>query len=243
MNQLEGRIAIITGASTGIGRAIAKAYSQEGAVSVIVARSSDKLNELVREIESAGGRAHAMSADVSVEAEVQGVFSGVLQCYGRVDILVNNAGTTSRLPTDELPLADWERVIAVNVTGAFLCAREALRAMKPRRSGRIINIGSVAAKAPRPDSIAYTTSKAALEGMTRSLAIDAREWGISASILQPGNTLSELWRKRGALAEKEGIMDPQDVARVAILIASLPNDTNLFEAIVHPIRMPWIGRG
>jgi NAD(P)-dependent dehydrogenase (short-subunit alcohol dehydrogenase family) len=243
MKQLEGRIAIVTGASTGIGKAIAKEYSQEGAVSVAVARSPDKLGTLVQEIASAGGRAEAIAADVSIEADVQRVFSSVLQRYGRVDILVNNAGITSRLPTDELPLADWERVIAVNVTGAFLCAREALRAMKPRRSGRIINIGSVAAKAPRPDSIAYTTSKSALEGMTRSLAIDARDWGIGVSVLQPGNTRTELWTRRGALAEKEGIMDPRDVARVAVLIASLPNGTNLFEAIVHPIRMPWMGRG
>ena len=243
MHHLGGCVAIVTGASSGIGKAVAEIYASEGATVVVVARSADKLNLLTRTIEESGARAMAIPADVSVEADVRRVFSETLRAHGRVDILVNNAGVTTRLPTDELPLAEWQRVIDVNVTGAFLCAREALRAMKPRKSGRIINIGSVAAKAPRPDSIAYTTSKAALEGMTRSLAIDARDFGIGVSVIQPGNTMSELWIKRGALAAKEGIMDARDVARVALLIASLPADTNLFEAVVHPIRMPWIGRG
>ena len=243
MQQLQDRIAIVTGASSGIGEAIAETFSQEGATVIMVARSSSKLAAIVQRIEAARGRAIAIAGDVSVERDVRHVFSEAMKLQGRVDILVNNAGVTSRLPTDELPLDDWKRVIEVNVTGAFLCSREAFRVMKPRRSGRIINIGSVAAKAPRPDSIAYTTSKAALEGMTRSLAIDGREWGIGVSVLQPGNTRSDLWTKRGALAAKEGIMDPRDIARVAVLISSLPNETNFFEAIVHPIRMPWIGRG
>jgi NAD(P)-dependent dehydrogenase (short-subunit alcohol dehydrogenase family) len=218
-------------------------FSEEGATVVIFARSGDKLAEIAREIRAAGGHAEAVPGDVSIEDDVQQLFAGVMERHGRVDILVNNAGVTSRLPTADLPLSDWKRVIDVNITGAFLCSREALRAMKPRGSGRIINVGSVAAKAPRQDAIAYTTSKAGLEGMTRSLAVDAREWGIGVSVLQPGNTRSELWVERGELAAKEGIMDPRDVARVAVMIASLPSGTNLFEAIVHPLRMPWIGRG
>jgi NAD(P)-dependent dehydrogenase (short-subunit alcohol dehydrogenase family) len=243
MQHLRDRVAIVTGASSGIGRAIAEVFSEEGATVVMFARSGDKLAEIAREIRAAGGHAEVVPGDVSVEDDVQQLFAGVMERHGRVDILVNNAGVTSRLPTADLPLSDWKRVIDVNITGAFLCSREALRAMKPRGSGRIINVGSVAAKAPRQDAIAYTTSKAGLEGMTRSLAVDAREWGIGVSVLQPGNTRSELWVERGALAAKEGIMDPRDVARVAVMIASLPSGTNLFEAIVHPLRMPWIGRG
>jgi NAD(P)-dependent dehydrogenase (short-subunit alcohol dehydrogenase family) len=243
VGQLEERVAIVTGASSGIGEAIAKDYAAEGATVVLVARSADKLASLARTIKGGGGRAVEAPGDVRIEADVKRIFSCVLAEYGRVDILVNNAGVTTRLPTVELPLSEWQHVIDVNVTGAFLCAREALRAMKPTRSGRIINIGSVAAKAPRPDSIAYTTSKAALEGMTRSLAIDAREFGIGVSVIQPGNTMSALWIERGELAAQEGLMQGHDVGRVAVLIAALPAGVNIFEVIVHPMRMPWIGRG
>lgn len=243
MQHLHDRLAIVTGASSGIGRSIAETFSEEGATVVMFARSGDKLAEIAQGICATGGKAEAISGDVCIEGDVKRLFAGAMERHGRVDILVNNAGVTSRLPTAELSLNDWKRVIDVNLTGAFLCSREALRVMKPRKSGRIINVGSVAAKAPRHDAIAYTTSKAGLEGMTRSLAIDAREWGIGVSVLQPGNTRSELWVERGALAATEGIMDPHDVARVAVMIASLPSGTNLFEAIVHPIRMPWIGRG
>lgn len=242
--RLSGRVSIVTGASAGIGRAISLALAEAGATIIMVARSRDKLDQLSGEITATGGTARPVVADVSIEADVERVFEVCGEEFGRVDLLVNNAGNTTRFPTDELSLSDWQRVLDVNVTGVFLCSRAALRMMKPRRSGRIINIGSVAAKAPRQDAIAYSTSKAALEGLTRSLAVDGRDHGITASIVQPGNTRSELWTpQRGPLADKEGIMDATELARVVVLVASMPDDINMYEAIVHPIRMPWMGRG
>lgn len=240
---LRDRVAIVTGASSGVGKAIAELYAEEGARVVLVARSRPSLEDLASDIVEAGGSAVAMPADVTSETEIQAVVGETVRMFGALDIIVNNAGVTTRLPTDELPLETWKQVIDVNVTGVFICAKAALQVMKPQGRGRIINVGSVAAKSPRPDAVAYTTSKAALEGLTRSLAIDGRAFGVTASMLQPGNTQSALWRERGALAEKEGIMSAREVARVAVLMASLPNEINLFEAIVHPIRMPWIGRG
>jgi NAD(P)-dependent dehydrogenase (short-subunit alcohol dehydrogenase family) len=240
---LNGRVAIVTGASSGVGQAIAKLYAEEGANVVLVARSKPSLEALAQEIAETNGSAIAMPADVTAESEIEAVVDESARRFGSLDILVNNAGVTTRLPTDELPLETWKQVIDVNVTGVFICAKAALRVMKRQGRGRIINVGSVAAKSPRPDAVAYTTSKAALEGLTRSLAIDGRDHGVTASVLQPGNTQSALWRERGALAEREGIMSARDVARVAVLMASLPDEINLFEAIVHPIRMPWIGRG
>lgn len=240
---MNGRVAIVTGASSGVGRAIAKLYAEEGAKVVLVARSKPSLEALAYEIAETNGSAIAMPADVTSESEIEAVVDETARKFGSLDILVNNAGVTTRLPTEELPLETWKQVIDVNVTGVFICAKAALRVMKRQGRGRIINVGSVAAKSPRPNAVAYTTSKAALEGLTRSLAIDGRDHGVTASVLQPGNTQSALWRERVALAEREGIMSARDVARVAVLMASLPDEINLFEAIVHPIRMPWIGRG
>lgn len=243
MGRLSGKVAIVTGASSGIGKAIAVAFAAEGAKVVVAARSADRLAALVDEISAAGGEALACAADVSDEADVARLFGECVSRNGGLDILVNNAGVTSRLATDVLPLADWKRVIDVNVTGVFLCAREAFRIMKPRGMGRIINIGSVAAKAPRADAVAYTTSKNALEGLTRSLAVDGREFGVAVSIVQPGNTRSELWRHRGELADREGIMEASDVAEATVMVAAMPPSVNVYETILHPIRMPWMGRG
>jgi NAD(P)-dependent dehydrogenase (short-subunit alcohol dehydrogenase family) len=171
------------------------------------------------------------------------LFRQTIDAYGRIDILVNNAGVSKGAPTDELSLEVWQQVIDVNLTAAFLCSREALKLMKSRRSGRIINIGSVSAKVPRVNSAAYTTSKFGLEGLTRSLALDAREFGIAVSILHPGNTLTPIWNGREEIARKEGVMSPDDLARVAVTIATLPPDVNLLESIVLPVSMPFVGRG
>jgi len=243
MGKLQNRIAVITGASTGIGKSIAVAYAAEGAKIVLASRNAQKLELVAKEIQSAGGSALVVPVDVRDEGAVIDLFRQVVEAFDRVDILVNNAGLSRGGPPDELSLEVWQQVIGVNLTGAFLCSREALKIMKPQHSGRIINIGSVSAKVPRPHSAPYTTSKFGLEGLTRSLALDARDFGIAVSILHPGNTETPIWQGREEVARREGVMSPQDLARVAVTIASLPPEVNLLESIVLPVSMPFVGRG
>ncbi|MBS3919822.1 MAG: SDR family oxidoreductase [Deltaproteobacteria bacterium] len=243
MGQLIDRIAVITGASTGIGKGIAAAYAAEGAKVVLAARSREKLEAVAGEIRSAGGTTLVVPTNVTLEEDVIDLFRRTLEVFGRVDILVNCAGITNRSPTDELSLEAWKNVLDVNLNGAFLCSREALRIMKRQRSGRIINIGSISAKMPRPHTAPYTTSKFALEGLTRSLALDARDYGIAVSILHPGNTATPLWDGREDQARQEGIMSPTDLARVMVMMAALPPEVNMLESIMLPVSMPFLGRG
>jgi NAD(P)-dependent dehydrogenase (short-subunit alcohol dehydrogenase family) len=240
---LAGRVALVTGASSGIGRSIAQAFAAEGATVVLAARGQERLDQVDNSIRQSGATALALATDVSREEQVVALFARTVDAFGRLDILVNNAGTAARLPTDEMPLAVWRGVLEVNLTGAFLCSREALKIMKRQRGGRIINIGSVAAKVPRPHSAPYAASKFALEGLTRSLALDGREHGIAASILHPGNVDSEFWRGREELARREGLVSPDDIARIVVLMASLPPAVNLLESLVLPVPMPFLGRG
>ena len=243
MGQLQDRIAVITGASAGIGQSIAGAFAAQGAKTVLASRSREKLEVVANQIQSAGGQVNVVPTDVTVEQEVIDLFRQTLDTFGRVDILVNNAGVSKGGPTDELSLEVWQQVLDVNLTGAFLCSREALRIMKLQRSGRIINIGSVSAKVPRCHSAPYTTSKFGLEGLTRSLALDARDYGVAISILHPGNTKTAIWQGREKIARQEGVMSPDDLARVAVTIAALPPEINLLESIVLPVSMPFVGRG
>lgn len=242
MGQLRDRVAVVTGASTGIGRSIAMTFAQEGARVVLAARRPDELGAVAREIETRGGTALAVPTDVTVEEQVVNLFRRA-ESHGRVDILVNNAGNAAGRPTDELSLDAWRRVIDCNLTGAFLCSREALKIMKRQRAGRIVNIGSVSAKVPRAHSAAYATSKYGLEGLTHSLAVDGREYGVAASVIQPGNVATPLWRGREEIVQKEGAMSPDDLARIVLLMVTLPPELNLYEATVLPLKMPFLGRG
>ena len=243
MGKLQDRIAVITGASTGIGQSIASAFAAEGAKTVLASRSREKLEAAAGKIRRTGGQAMVVATDVTVEDEVIGLFRQTLDAFGRVDILVNNAGVSKGSPPEELSLEVWQRVLDVNLTGAFLCSREAFKIMKAQRSGRIISIGSVSAKVPRVNSAPYTTSKFGLEGLTRSLALDGREHGIAASIIHPGNTMTPIWTGREEIARKEGVMAPDDLARIAVTIAALPAEVNMLETIVLPVSMPFVGRG
>ena len=243
MRSLEGRVAIVTGASSGIGRAVAVAFGQAGARVVLAARGRDALDETARMVREAGGEALACVADVSREEDVAQLFAAALAAHGRVDVLVNNAGVTTSQPIEDMSLDTWRSVVDVNLTGAFLCSREAFRVMKPRRQGRIINIGSVAAKVPRPDSVPYTTTKHGLSGMTHALALDGRAHGIAVSVLHPGVTESALAAKSGRKFEPGELMKAEDVARVVLLMASLPPEVNLYDSTMFPLSMPLLGRG
>lgn len=244
MDQLLDRIAIITGAGTGIGKSIAIAFAEEGAKTVLASRNQAKLETVAQTIRTAGGTVLAIPTDVTSEKEVASLFHRTLEVFGRIDILVNNAGIFfASTPTDELSLEAWRNVLEVNLTGAFLCCREAFRIMKPGRSGRIINIGSISAKAPRPNNAPYAASKFGLEGLTRSLALDGRAYGIAVSIIHPGNTATSIWEGLEEQTRKEGLMSTDDLARLAVTVAAMPPGINLLESIVLPVSMPFLGRG
>ncbi len=239
---LDGRVAIVTGASSGIGEAAALALAEAGAKLVIAARSGEKLAALAARIAEAGGEALDVPTDVTDEAAVEALFQKTVERFGTVDLLVNNAGIADHTPTETLTLARWREVIDINLTAAFLCSRAAMRLMRPRGRGRIINIGSISARVPRVDTIAYATSKFGLEGLTRSLALDGRPHGITASILHPGVVATSLVPGMDTLP-KDRAMDAADVARMVLLMASMPDDTNILEMVALPIAMPFLGRG
>jgi NAD(P)-dependent dehydrogenase (short-subunit alcohol dehydrogenase family) len=242
MIDLTERAVIVTGASSGIGEAIAREFAGDGAMTVLAARSADKLASLAAELREAGGTVLDCPTDVTSEAAILRLFAATMARFGRVDVLINNAGIADHTPTVDVTLAAWQRVIDTNLTSAFLCSREALKIMKQQRRGRIINIGSVSAKTPRPDTIGYAATKFALEGLTRSLALDGREFGIAASILHPGVTTSLLSGKTSELPSTE-IMPAMEVARIVVMMATLPDEMNLLEGLVLPVGMKFLGRG
>jgi NAD(P)-dependent dehydrogenase (short-subunit alcohol dehydrogenase family) len=250
--QLQGKIAIVTGASNGIGRGIAETFAAEGTKTVIVARRAALLDEVAAGIKSNGGEALAVPADLTREAEIAALFATVHKTFGRLDILVNNAGIATHRDTEDISLDYWREALDINITAPFLCSREAIRIMKAQapQGGRIINIGSVSAKTPRPDSLPYTVTKFALQGMTHQLTMDGRKHNIVASILHPGATLSSFATRRGRFEAGPGerpedyVMTAEDVAKVAVLMAALPPEVNLYEATILPNHMrSFIGRG
>lgn len=250
--QLQDRVAIVTGASSGLGKAIGEAFAAEGAKTVLVARRKEALDGVATAIRGTGGTALAVPTDVTKEAEVAALFAKAVQAYGRVDVVVNNAGVAAGKPIDEMTLQYWNEVLDINLTAAFLMSREAVRVMKGQspQGGRIINMGSVSAKTPRPDSLAYTATKFAIQGMTHQLTMDGRKYGVVASVIHPGATLSSFTARRGRTTAGAGatpedyVMSASDVARVAVLMAALPPEVNLYEATILPNQMrSFIGRG
>jgi NAD(P)-dependent dehydrogenase (short-subunit alcohol dehydrogenase family) len=250
--QLQNRVAIITGASNGIGRAIAETFAGEGAKTVLVARRTELLDEVASGIRSRGGEALPAPTDVTQEDQVTALFIKVMKTYGRLDILVNNAGVAAHVNSEEISLKYWREVLDINITAVFLCCREAIRIMKDQtpQGGRIINMGSVSAKTPRPDALPYTTTKFAIQGMTHQLTMDGRKHGIVASIIHPGATLSSFSTRRGRTKAGPGatpddyVMAAEDVAKVAVLMSALPPQVNLYEATILPNHMrSFIGRG
>jgi len=203
-------------------------------------------------IRDAGGIALPVTTDVTHEDQVAELFRKTHATYGRVDILVNNAGIPTHVPIEDITLKYWQEVLDVNITAAFLCSREAIKMMKSQspQGGRIINIGSISAKTPRPDSLPYTTTKFALQGMTHQLTMDGRKYGVVASILHPGSTLSSFSTRRGRTKAGPGatledyLMAAEDVAKIVVLMCSLPPEVNLYEATILPNHMrSFIGRG
>ena len=242
MSILEGRVAVVTGASSGIGEACAVAFAAKGAKVVLAARRAERLASLVDRIERAGGEALAVATDVTDEAAVDDLFARAVERFGTVDVLVNNAGIADSTPVDEMALETWHKVIETNLTSAFLCSRAAFRAMKGKGRGRIINVGSISARVPRENSPAYAASKFGLDGLTRSLAIDGRKHNIAASIFHPGIVATEIAPGAVKLAE-DFAASPADIADVIVHMCDIPDHLNFYEGMVVQIDLPFLGRG
>lgn len=243
MLQLANQIAVITGANQGIGKAIAKAFAQEGASLVLCARNADKLASVADEFRAAGTEVLAQPCDVSSEADVESLFAAIQERFGRVDLLVNNAGAFDGGPLDEVSLDAWNNVIGSCLTGTFLCSRAAFRMMKPRRSGKILNIGSISAQRPREGSAPYSAAKFGVWGLTQAIALDGRPHGIVCSCLHPGNVQVERRIDSGKTSDDEPMMSPETIARAALAMMTLPADVNFLEAIVLPRDQVYLGRG
>ena len=249
VGKLDSKVAIVTGGGSGIGKAIARALASEGAQIILAARNHKKLTSAADEIAAEGATVLAVPTDVTDEDQVNALFERVKARFHRVDILVNNAGATDGGPLSEMSVETWDKVIATNLRGPFLCTRSAMRIMKDQGGGRILNIGSISAQRPRLNSGPYATSKFGLWGLTLVTALEGREHGISACCLHPGNT-----RIEGAMEEigavtgipdysSEPKMKVEEIAEVAKLMASLPPHINMLEAIVLPVKQAYLGRG
>jgi NAD(P)-dependent dehydrogenase (short-subunit alcohol dehydrogenase family) len=249
MGKLDGKVAIVTGGGSGIGKGIARALAAQGAKIVVAGRRIEALNKTVEEIAALGQAAVAIPTDVTDEAQVAALFAGVVERFQRVDILVNNAGAVDGGPLDELSVETWDKVIATNLRGPFLCTRSAMRLMKPQGGGRIINIGSISAQRPRFNSGPYSTSKFGIWGLTITTSLEGRAHGISACCLHPGNvrveTVDEEVGSVTGISDyaREPKMEVEEIAEVAALMASLPPHINMLEAIVLPVEQAYLARG
>lgn len=242
MGKLDGKVVLVTGGSKGIGKGIARAMAAEGANLVLAARDHEVLQRTASELAAGSVEVLAVPTDVTDEGQVAALFAQSTDRFGRLDVLVNNAGAFDGGPLDELSTEVWDKVIAVNLRGPFLCTRAAMRIMKKQGGGRIINIGSISAQRVRPNSAPYSTSKHGLWGLTQSTALDGRDHGIVASCLHPGNVMVERRETTGS-EDDEPMMTTDDIAQAALLMATLPENVNMLEAIVLPAGQLYIGRG
>ena len=243
MAQLEGKVAIITGAGTGIGKGICRSFAREGARLVLASRNRANLEATADEVRSQGGTALVVPTDVTAEDQVRTLFEKTLEEFRRLDILVNNSGAFDGGPLEDITLETWQKVVGVNLTGPFLCTREAMRIMKAQGGGRIINIGSISAQMPRMNHSPYTATKHGLTGLTKSTALEGRDFGIVASCLHPGNVLTERPDGPDSPADREPMMSTDEIAKAALAMAALDSQVNMLEAIVLPVKQLYVGRG
>lgn len=264
MNAKENAIAVVTGAGSGIGRAVAVELLRTGWSVALAGRRGETLEETAALASggtpgattrgTTGGAALAVRTDVSRPEDVSALFAATVERFGRVDLLFNNAGTfgPGGVPVEELAYEAWRHVVDTNLNGAFLCAQAAYRQMKEQdpQGGRIINNGSISAHTPRPQSVAYTATKHALTGLTKSLALDGRPYGIAVGQIDIGNAATDMTSRMqtGALQANgevapEPVMDVADVARTVRHMAELPLEANVQFATVLATAMPYIGRG
>ncbi|WP_262267519.1 MULTISPECIES: SDR family oxidoreductase [Microvirga] len=247
------KVAIVTGAGTGVGRAISAGLLTAGYSVVMAGRRREALEAAQREIAGAGASTLLVPTDVTNPASVAALFAATRQAFGRVDLLVNNAGMGApAVPLEDIPFEQWQQVVATNLTGTFLCTQEAFRIMKDQtpRGGRIINNGSVSAYAPRPLSAPYTATKHAVLGLTKSTSLDGRAYDIACGQIDIGNAATDMTARmtegvlqpNGTLAPEPRI-DPKHVADAVVYMAGLPLDANVLTMTVMATKMPFVGRG
>ena len=245
------KVALVTGAGTGIGKAVALALVREGYRVVLAGRRIEPLNEVAKE--SGTDRALPVAADVSRPESVAALFATIRETFGRLDVLFNNAGVNSpRANFEDLTFDQWQNVVNINLTGSFLCAQGAFRLMKAQlpQGGRIINNGSISAHAPRPNSAPYTATKHAITGLTKAISLDGRKYDIACGQIDIGNALTELSARmtqgvpqaNGEIAI-EPMMDVSEVADAVVHMAALPLSTNVQFMTIMATKMPFVGRG
>ena len=246
------KVAIVTGAGTGIGKAVSTALLKDGYRVVLAGRRKEPLEKTVSE-SGAGARALAVPTDVSDPQSVRALFARTKEAFGRLDVLFNNAGVGAPgVPLEELSFEQWKAVVDINLTGVFLCTQEAIKLMKSQdpRGGRIINNGSISAHAPRPNSAPYTATKHAVTGLTKSTSLDGRKHDIACGQIDIGNAHTELAasmasgvpQANGSIAV-EPLMDVNHVASAVLYMASLPLDANAQFLTIMATKMPFVGRG
>ena len=252
-NDQPARVALVTGAGTGIGRAVALEFLARGYRVVLAGRRPEPLEHTRVAAGDDSARALVVPTDVTREASVRELFDETQRAYGRLDVLFNNAGRGApAVPIEELPVETWREVVDTNLTGMFLCAQAAIRLMKAQnpRGGRIINNGSISVHAPRPYSIAYTATKHAVTGLTKSISLDCRQDGIACGQIDIGNAVTEMTDRMAAgILQADGStrveprMDVGHVARAVAEMAALPLDANVQFMTIMATTMPFVGRG
>jgi NAD(P)-dependent dehydrogenase (short-subunit alcohol dehydrogenase family) len=250
-----GKVALVTGAGTGVGRAVALALAKAGYSVVLAGRRKEPLEQVAGEINKIGAQALAVPSDVSERASILELFAKLKSSFGRLDVLFNNAGIGAPpVPLEELPFETWKKVVDTNLTGMFLCTQEAIKIMKAQspRGGRIINNGSISAHTPRPLSVAYTSTKHAVTGLTKSTALDCRDYDIACGQVDIGNAATPLTDR---MVQGEGVLQPdgskkieprmeaEHVGNAVVYMAGLPLDTNVLFMTVKATKMPFEGRG
>lgn len=253
MTLMTKRTAIVTGAGSGVGKAVAYALLAHGWNVVFCGRRAERLMEAISGAAVSPDRMLSQECDVAMPADVQRLFAAAVNAFGRVDLLFNNAGSSYPYAMiDEVPLDAWEQVLAVNLTGAFLCAREAFRVMRNQtpQGGRIINNGSVSAHAPRPGSAPYTITKHGITGLTKSLALDGRPFSIACGQIDIGNAATDMTKRMSdgvrqpdGQLRPEPVMEVQNVADAVLYMSGLPLGANVLSMLVMASDMPLVGRG
>ncbi len=253
MNSSLTKVALVTGAGTGIGKAAAKALLHGGFRVVLTGRNLEKLNLAIQEIGGSNLDCLAVACNVGKPEEVKHLFSEITQHFGRIDVLFNNAGMGApAIPMEELSYEQWMNVVNTNLCGAFLCSQEAIRMMKAQspQGGRIINNGSISAHAPRPMSAPYTTTKHAISGLTKTIALDGRPFNIACGQIDIGNAATEMTERMAAgimqadqSIKVEPRMDVKHVGQAVLHMAQLPLESNILSMTIMATNMPFVGRG